>query len=110
MFLATLLCYLGFTALSLSMSRHYADVVGGTLAPGRRQLLRVLGWLTLLLSVWAGVVAGGWSIGLVQWFAALMVSALVLLIAMSLRPRLVLLLAGVGLLISPVVAVSQWLA
>lgn len=110
MLLATLLCYLGFTALSLSMSRHYADAVGGTLTPDRRQLLRVLGWLTLLLSVWAGVQAGGWSIGLVQWFAALMGSALVLLIAMSWRPRLALVLAGVGLLISPIAAFSQWFA
>jgi hypothetical protein len=108
MLLATLLCYLGFTALSLSMSRHYADAVGGELAPGRRQLLRVLGWVMLLLSLWAGVEAGGGSMGVVQWFAALMASALVLLIAMSLRPRLALLLAGVGLLISPIAAVSQW--
>jgi hypothetical protein len=108
MLLATLLCYLGFTALSLSMSRHYADAVGSKLAPGPRQLLRVLGWIMLLLSLWAGVQAGGWTIGLVQWFAALMASALVLLIAMSLRPRLALLLAGVGLLISPIAAVSQW--
>lgn len=108
MLLATLLCYLGFTALSLSMSRHYADAVGGKLAPGPRQLLRVLGWVMLLLSLWAGVQAGGWTIGLVQWFAALMASALMLLIAMSLRPRLALLLAGVGLLISPIAAVSQW--
>lgn len=110
MLLVTLLCYLGFTALSLSMSRHYADVVGGKLAPERRQRLRLMGWLTLLLSVFAGVEAGGWSIGLVQWFAALMGSALVLLIAMSFRPRLALLLAGVALLISPIAAVSQWFA
>lgn len=110
MLLATLLCYLGFTALSLSMSRHYADMVGGKLAPERRQRLRLLGGLILLLSLWAGVEAGGWSIGLVNWFAALMSSALVLLIALSFRPRLALMLAGLGLLISPIAAISQWFA
>jgi hypothetical protein len=109
MLLATLLCYLGFTALSLSMSRHYADAVGGKLAPERRQWLRLVGWIALLLSLWAGVEAGGWSVGLVQWFAALMGSAVVLLIAMSVRPRLALMLAGLGLLVSPIVAVSSWL-
>jgi hypothetical protein len=109
MLLATLLCYLGFTALSLSMSRHYADVVGGKLAPEHRRLLRVLGWLTLLLSLWAGVQAAGWGIGLVQWFAALMGCAMVLLIIISVLPRLALLLAGAGILISPIAAFSQWL-
>lgn len=108
MLLVALLCYLGFCGLSLSMSRHYADSVGGRLSPERRRWLRVSGWIALVLSLWAGVEAGGWSIGLVQWFAALMGSAMVVLMAMAFWPRLVLLLAGLGLLISPVAAVSQW--
>ncbi|HEY0285711.1 MAG TPA: DUF3325 domain-containing protein [Pseudomonas sp.] len=110
MLLAALLCYLGFTALSLSMSRHYADLTGSKLAPRRQLTLRVLGWTVLLLSLWAGVEAGGWGLGLVQWFAALMGSAVLLLMAMSYRPRLALLLAGVVLLISPFAVVSQWFA
>ncbi len=110
MFLATLLCYLGFTALSFSMNRHYADLTGSKLALRHRRILRLLGWATLLLSLWAGIEAGGWGIGLVQWFAVLMGCALVLLMAMSYRPRLALLLAGFGLLISPIAAVSQWFA
>jgi len=110
MLLATLLCYLGFTALSLSMSRHYADVIGGQLALEHRWRLRLPGWLALALSFWAAGQTGGWSIGVVQWFAALMASALVLLITMAWRPRLALWLAGVGLLISPFAAFSQWFA
>ncbi|WP_268799691.1 DUF3325 domain-containing protein [Pseudomonas huanghezhanensis] len=110
MLLTTLLCFVGFSALSLSMSRHYTDAIGGKLAPGRRQWLRVLGWVALLFSLWAGIEAGGWGMGLVQWSASLMISAMALLIALSWRPRLALLLAGMALLISPVAAISQWLA
>jgi hypothetical protein len=105
--LAALLCYVGFTALSLSMSRHYADTVGGRLTLERRKWLRVVGWITLVLSLWAGIGAGGWGLGLVQWFAALMGSAFVLLIAMSWRPRLALLLAGLSVAICAVAAVTH---
>lgn len=109
MLLTTLLCFVGFSALSLSMSRHYADATGGKLVPARRQWLRVLGWFALLLSLWAGIEAAGWGMGLVQWSASLMISAMALLIVLSWQPRLALLLAGLGLLTSPVAAISQWL-
>jgi hypothetical protein len=110
MLLATLLCFLGFTALSLSMSRHYADLTGQKLAPQRQRTLRVFGWLSLLLSLCVGTETSGWGIGLVQWFAALMGSAVVLLAAMSYRPKLAFVLACVSALICPFAAVSQWLA
>jgi hypothetical protein len=109
MLLASLLCYLGFTGLCLSMTRHYGELVHGKLSATRGRTLRVAGWLALLLSLWAAVSAAGWGIGLVQWFAALMASALALLFLIPYRPRLVLMLAAAGLLISPLVAFNQLL-
>jgi hypothetical protein len=107
MLLATLLCYLGFTGLCLSMTRHYGELLHRKLSVTRGRSLRVAGWLALLLSLWAAVSAAGWGIGLVQWCTALMTSALILIFLIPYRPRLVLLLAMAGVLLTPVLAVSQ---
>jgi hypothetical protein len=109
MLIALLLCFAGFTALCLSMHRHYSDLLGHKLTTGRRMVLKAVGWLSLGLSLWAGVAARGWDIGLVEWFAVLMASAVTLVFMLPYKPRLALVLAASGLLISPVVAVSQLL-
>lgn len=105
MLLALLLCYGGFTALCLSMDRHHADLLRRKPTARRRQVMRVGGWLLLILSLWAGVSANGWGLGLVEWFAVLMLSALVLVLLLPYRPRLALSLAALGLIASPVCAV-----
>ncbi|PWE41603.1 DUF3325 domain-containing protein [Pseudomonas prosekii] len=105
MLLALLLCYGGFTALCLSMDRHHADLLGRKPTARRRRVMRVGGWLLLTLSLWAGVSANGWGLGLVEWFAVLMLSALVLVLLLPYRPRLALSLAALGLIASPVCAV-----
>lgn len=105
MLLALLLCYGGFTALCLSMDRHYADLLGRKPSARRRQSMRVGGWLLLTLSLWTAVSATGWGLGLVEWFAVLMSSALLLVLLLPYRPRLALSLAALGLLASPVCAV-----
>ncbi|MNR61479.1 hypothetical protein D3C85_1832480 [compost metagenome] len=69
--------------------------------------MRISGWLLLALSLWAAVSAAGWGLGLVQWFAVLMLSALLLVLLLPYRPRLALALAGVSLLASPVAAFAQ---
>ncbi|WP_426112466.1 DUF3325 domain-containing protein [Pseudomonas sp. DSP3-2-2] len=107
MLLATLLCYLGFSGLCLSMTRHYGELLHRKLSITRGRSLRVAGWLALLLSLWAAVSSAGWGIGLVQWCTALMTSALILIFLIPYRPKLVLLLAAAGLLLTPVLAVSQ---
>ncbi|MFY1665008.1 DUF3325 domain-containing protein [Pseudomonas sp. Pseu.R1] len=110
MFLATLLCYVGFTALCLSMSRHYEDIVGGALSDSRGKWLRLVGWVALLASLWIARVSLSIGQALVQWSAALMVSAVVLVFVMSYWPRLALSLAGIGVLLVPVAACIQLLA
>ncbi|MHC8409657.1 DUF3325 domain-containing protein [Pseudomonas sp. Hz4] len=104
MFLALLLCYGGFTALCLSMDRHHAELLGRKPSTRRRQGMKLSGGLLLAFSLWAAVSSTGWGLGLVEWLAVLMLSALVLVLLMPYRPRLALVLAGLSLLASPVAA------
>jgi hypothetical protein len=105
MLLALLFCYGGFAALCLSMDRHHVDLLGRKPSARRRRNMRLGGWLLLALSLWAAVSAAGWGLGLVEWFAVLMSSALLLVLLLPYRPRLALSLAAMGLLASPVCAV-----
>ncbi|WP_435034915.1 DUF3325 domain-containing protein [Pseudomonas neuropathica] len=107
MLLALLLTYAGFTALCLSMPRHHDELLGHKPSTRRRQGLTLAGWLLLSLSLWAAVSANGWSFGLVDWFAVLMLSALALVLLLPYRPRLALALAAASLLASPVAAWAQ---
>jgi hypothetical protein len=108
MLLALLLCYGGFTALCLSMDRHHAELLGRKPSARRRQLMKLAGWLLLALSLWAAVASTGWGLGLVEWCAVLMLSALLLVLLLPYRPRLALSLAGVSLLVSPVALFAQY--
>ena len=104
MLLALLMCYAGFTALCLSTDRHHGELLHSRPSPRRRIVLRVIGWLLLTVSIWPAVAVARWGLGLVEWCAVLMLSALLLVLLLPYRPRLALLLAGVGLLASPVAA------
>ncbi|KQQ50743.1 hypothetical protein ASF84_20960 [Pseudomonas sp. Leaf127] len=104
MLLPALLCYGGFTALCLSMERHYSDLLAGKPSLRRRRVLKVVGWLLLCVSAWAAVSAEGWTLGLVKWSAVLMASAVLLVFLLPYRPRWVLGLAGAALLLSPLAA------
>ena len=104
MFLALLMCYAGFAALCLSTDRHHGELLHSKPSPARRLGLRVGGWLLLGAAIWPAVLGAGWGQGLVQWCAVLMLSALLLVLLLPYRPRLALILAGLGLLASSVAA------
>ncbi|WP_095183910.1 DUF3325 domain-containing protein [Pseudomonas sp. Irchel 3H9] len=104
MFLALLMCYAGFTALCLSTDRHHGELLHSKPSPRRRLGLRVAGGLLLAVAIWPAVSVAGWGLGLVEWCAVLMLSALLLVLLLPYRPRLALILAGAGLLASPVAA------
>lgn len=104
MLLALLWCYAGFAALCVSMDRHHGELLHSKPTPGRRLGLRVAGWALLLGSIWPAVYIAGWSRGLVDWCAVLMLSALLLVLLLPYRPKLALGLAAIGLLASPVAA------
>ncbi|PCR97429.1 hypothetical protein CP336_06700 [Pseudomonas fluorescens] len=104
MLLALLLCYAGFTALCLSMPRHHDELLGHKPSNRRAKSLKLAGWLLLCLSLWAAVAANGWGFGLVDWFAVLMISALLLVLLMPYRPKLAMAMAAFSLLATPVAA------
>lgn len=106
MLLALLMCYVGFVALCLSTDRHHGELLHSKPSPRRRLALRVAGWALLVLAIWPAVAVTGWGQGLVEWCAVLMLSALLLVLLLPYRPRLALILAGVGLLSSPVAALA----
>ena len=110
MLLATVLCYVGFCALCLSMNRHYGELTGNRLAASRGKTLRIAGWAALALSFWAALESASVGMALVNWCAALMGSAVLLVFIMPYWPRLALSLAGVGVLLAPVAAFIQLLA
>lgn len=103
MLLPSLLCYSGFTALCLALDRHHHDLLGRKPTAGQRLALCLGGWLLLALSLAAALTAADWGLGLVQWCAVLMGSALLLVVLLPYRPRLALGVAGVGLVVSPAV-------
>lgn len=108
MLLALLLCYVGFTALCLSMPRHHDELLGRKPSSRRARNLKLAGWSLLCLSLWVAVAAKGWGFGLVDWFAVLMFSALLLVLLMPYRPKLALSLAALSLLAAPVAAWAWW--
>ncbi|MDD1022530.1 DUF3325 domain-containing protein [Pseudomonas sp. TNT2022 ID1048] len=108
MFLALLLCFSGFTGLCLSLDRHHGELLGHKPTTRRQQGLRLGGWLLLGLSLAAAVQGTGWSLGLVQWCAVLMCSALLLVLLLPYRPRLVLSMAGASLLACPLAALARF--
>ncbi|MCO8161410.1 DUF3325 domain-containing protein [Pseudomonas sp. 21LCFQ010] len=104
MLLPALLCYSGFTALCLSMERHYSELLAGKPSVQRRRGLKITGWLLLVMAGWLAVASRGWAMGLVEWTAALMGSAVLLVFLMPYKPRWILPLAGAGLLVAAALA------
>ena len=106
-FTALAFTYSGFTALSQTLDRHYADRHGrgATPSPAERLRLQVLGWAALALALAACVQQQGWPMGSVSWIGTLTLGALVLVLLLSYAPaiavraaRWVGLLGGCGLL------------
>jgi hypothetical protein len=110
MLLATLLCFAGFTALCLSMTRHYGELLHRRPGRGHSRILKVAGWSCLTLSLWVALASAALGMALVQWFVALMASALLLVFLIPFRPRLVLVLAAAAVSIASLLLVNQLLA
>lgn len=95
--LAFALSYAGFTALCLSLSRHYREVFDATPSQARTQLLRALGWAALALAFAVAIAASGWQVGAVLWIALLTAAAASNVLMLSYAPRRLMAL-GAGLL------------
>lgn len=101
MLAAIALSYTGFTALCLSMERHYSDLLGHKPSPRARLGLRVTGWLLLLATLCATISNAGWAMGLVHGSTVLMATVVLLVWLLPYQPRLALALAGAGVIVGP---------
>lgn len=84
--------YLGFSALSLSIQRHYAEIFGRHKVLSRTQYLslRLLGWLLIAFSYAVSIASQGWGVGSVMWLGMLMLAGLLLVLMTAYLPRLIL--------------------
>lgn len=104
---AVLLSYAGFTALCLAMDKHHGELLRRKSTPVRRRSLTVVGWLLLALSMGVAVSQAGWPMGLVNWTAGLMASAVLLVWLLPYQPRVALGVAVASLLVSPLAALGM---
>ncbi|EKT4457609.1 DUF3325 domain-containing protein [Pseudomonas putida] len=90
-----LIAFAGFVALCLAMEKHFSDL----------HLLRVAGWLLLMLSLVFSVHQRGWALGLVEWTAVMMAGVTLWVFGLPYQPRLLLGLAAVSVVLGPMLAV-----
>ncbi|WP_175625148.1 MULTISPECIES: DUF3325 domain-containing protein [Oxalobacteraceae] len=89
-FIAALaLAYGGWTALSLGMDRHYADIHGRGKEPqqSERNLYRMLGTLALLATYAISVKLQGWTVGSVLCLGTMTAGALLLVMLLTYAPQ-----------------------
>ncbi|WP_293775781.1 DUF3325 domain-containing protein [uncultured Oxalicibacterium sp.] len=81
--------YGGWTALSIGMDRHYADMHGRGKEPDQRirRICRLLGTLALLLTFAACVYLQGWTVGAVLCLGTMTMSALLLVLLLTYAPQ-----------------------
>lgn len=84
-----LLQLLGFTLLSLSISRHYSQVITNAKPPTQRIIwgIRISGYTLLLLAVIYALKNWGLTLGLVYFFATTTLVATFLAILWTYKPH-----------------------
>lgn len=81
---AVLLVFSGFTALCLTIKRHYADIYGrGEAGPALRRALALGGWLALAAALWIFIVREGFGNGVMLWFGSLTGSGWLLVLMLN---------------------------
>lgn len=101
-----LIAFAGFVALCLAMEKRFSDLLGRKPSPRHLLLLRVAGWLLLMLSLVLSVYLRGWALGLVEWTAVMMAGVTLWVFGLPYQPRLLLGLAAVSVVLGPMLAVS----
>lgn len=100
---SALIGYAAFASLALAKGKHGSGLAWS--GPTSRRALRGLGWALLALSVVMAVAELGPALGVTVWMGQMCVIAPLLVLLLSWRPRLATILAGVGLICAPIVAI-----
>lgn len=93
--LALSLCYAAWCLLCFG-GKHHRAVFDAAPSPRRAFALRTLGWLGQACAFVLCVGAYGWEFGPIAWSAALMVTAIALLLLLPFAPRWALRTGGVA--------------
>ncbi|MFJ4067945.1 DUF3325 domain-containing protein [Pseudomonas sp. NPDC089996] len=99
-----LIGFAGFAALCLAMEKHFSELLKRKPGATEVGVLRIGGWLLLMLSLVLAVHWRGWAHGLVEWIAMLMAGAILWVFGLPYQPRLLLGLAAVSLVLGPLLA------
>ncbi|MDD2049066.1 DUF3325 domain-containing protein [Pseudomonas putida] len=97
--------FAGFACLCLAMEKHYKELLGAAPSVARSRVLRIGGWLLLLVALSLAVHDSGWAMGLVELFAVLMAGVTLWVFLLPYQPRLLLGLLGFSLVLGPVLAI-----
>jgi hypothetical protein len=100
-----LIGYAGFAALCLAMEKHFSELLKRKPSPLTLRVLRIGGWLLLVLSLVLSVQWRGWAHGLVEWIALLMAGVTLWVFGLPYMPSALLGLAAVSLVLGPLLAV-----
>lgn len=103
------LSYAALTGLSMAMPRHYAQVTTAPLSAGQSRALQWLASLVLMLSYVPMLKAWGAGTGFALWVGVVSVTAVVVMLLLSYRPRLSIKLAYALMVISTVTYAMLWL-
>ncbi|MBK1673677.1 hypothetical protein CKO35_10225 [Ectothiorhodospira shaposhnikovii] len=79
--------YSGLVALALAMDRHHRQIWQRPPSPRARRLLNMVGMTGLGVSFALSVAHAGWSVGPALWLGLLSLTALVIVLLLSYRPR-----------------------
>ncbi|RZG86769.1 DUF3325 domain-containing protein [Acinetobacter sp. WCHAc060033] len=93
------LSYLGLFALNLSLERNAKLVLKAPLSLKKNQIIKILGWSFLALSLLHCIWAWGISIGIAAWFGVITLIAGIIVFIQSYQARLNLNLSSMAFLI-----------
>lgn len=83
------LAFAGWTALSIGMDRHYADIHGRGKEPDQRtrNVCRLIGTAALLVTFAVSVRLQGWTVGSVLCLGTMTAGALMLVLLLTYAPQ-----------------------
>lgn len=89
---AAALAYAGMACLAVTTERQHRQLRIGASQRGnlRRTMWRVAGWMWLALSLWISVLSWGPGPGTVAWFGTFSAVTLLLILAITYKPKRVL--------------------
>ncbi|WOE31509.1 MULTISPECIES: DUF3325 domain-containing protein [unclassified Acinetobacter] len=106
--IALLLSYIGLFALNLTMERNAKLILKQPLSIKKNQMIKVLGWMCLVFSLFNSIWAWGGPIGITAWFGVITVIAGVIVFIQSYRARLNLNLSIIAFFVVIGLQVLRW--